>query len=651
MKSSISKHWVEPALLFFIAVCAYGLFIPQLGLFGDDWPHLWVYHMFGLDGLNQLVGWDRPFSAWVYGLIAPLAGENIWGYHTYLLFLRWVCATFFYFLLELIFPNMKPLPFWTAALFLIYPGFRQQPQPLEFILHFSALALLLGSFWFMLKAIEPSPRRWIFQLIGSLMSLSIFSVEYFIGLELLRPVLIWLLLKRRHNDYGNLVRLTFGLWLPYLMILSLYSWWRFFIFKFPTYKPTFLNQTEFNLSASIAGLGQILVEEIRAAVLGAWRQIITLPPTAGINIGYVLLVASVFLICLVILIKRGDTAESASPVIPLSLGGLAILLAGIPFWITGIPVQLEFPWDRSSLPFMIGTSLLISGGVLLVRPILRNPAIALLIALSTGMHYQNYVFYQIEWEKLNQFFWQMTWRAPGLEPGTILVSDEIPILYYGDNNLTPILNWIYDPDQQSKELAYNFFDLGERLGKNLPALEPDMPVSHGYRFLNFSSNSNFLLPVYFDSENCLKIIDDSMSNYEKIPNRLREIEAFANPYDLIQIQNHNTPPRFLPEPEHSWCYFYQKAGLAVQMKNWQEVEDLFFLVKEQGLKPQDQTEWLPFIRGLAFSGNLENALEITQIGLHNEKAKPVICSMWNNIAATESLNPDVLEAYSQLECQ
>ncbi|HEX7556712.1 MAG TPA: hypothetical protein VF338_08815, partial [Leptolinea sp.] len=137
---------MEPALLFIIAILAYGLFIPTLGLFGDDWPHLWVLHTFGISGLNELVAWDRPFSAWVYWIIAPLAGDHIWAYHIYLLLLRWICAYIFYHLIIDILPDSHPLPFWVASFFLLYPGFRQQPQPLEFILHFTALALLLVSF-------------------------------------------------------------------------------------------------------------------------------------------------------------------------------------------------------------------------------------------------------------------------------------------------------------------------------------------------------------------------------------------------------------------------------------------------------------------------------------------------------------------------
>jgi hypothetical protein len=122
--------------------------------------------------------------------------------------------------------------------------------------------------------------------------------------------------------------------------------------------------------------------------------------------------------------KSGKSAADKSfPLIPLIAGLCAVVFAGIPFWITGIPVQLDFPWDRSTLPFMVGASLILCGFLLLLKPEFRNFIAALLISFSIGMHYQSASNYQVEWNKLSQFFWQLTWRAPSLKSGTIVLSD------------------------------------------------------------------------------------------------------------------------------------------------------------------------------------------------------------------------------------
>jgi hypothetical protein len=43
------------------------------------------------------------------------------------------------------------------------------------------------------------------------------------------------------------------------------------------------------------------------------------------------------------------------------LGGLALLLGGIPFWMTDLPITLQYPWDRFTLPMMFGASILLVG--------------------------------------------------------------------------------------------------------------------------------------------------------------------------------------------------------------------------------------------------------------------------------------------------
>jgi hypothetical protein len=651
MKSLLSRNRVEPLLLFLFAVLAYGLFIPKLGLFGDDWPHLWVFHMFGLDGLNQLVAWDRPFSSWVYWIIAPLAGENIWAYHLYLLILRWICALIFYYLVIELFPESHPLPFWAAAFFLLYPGFRQQPQPIEFILHFTALGLMLASFWLMIQAYKNQKKAWLYQIIGSIAALCIFSVEYFIGLELLRPIILWFIIRRSTADNRTAIRKVLMIWLPYIAILSFYAYWRVFVFKFPTYKPTFLNQMGSNPLNAIAGLGQILAEEIRAAILGAWRQMISLPLLQKPSWEYFILIGLVFFGAYFWLRKNKKSAEGTSPLNPLLIGCIAIFLAGIPFWITGIPVQLDFPWDRSTMPFMLGTSLLTAGGLLLFRPQIRNILASILIALSIGMHYQNTLLYQKEWAKLDQFFWQLTWRAPSLKPGTVVISDAIPLFYYGDNNLTPVLNWTYAPAANSINIPYNFFDMGERLGKNLPDLKPDLPISHGYRFVNFESTSNALLPVFYKEGNCLRVVDEQTALLSSIPKRLRAVAEFSRPENLILTTPPSIPPAFIPEPAHGWCYYYQKAELAIQLSDWQSAIQYYRTVSDRNLSPADKTEWLPFIEGMIQTGGYPEAVKLSNIALEQEGAKPVICGLWNKMANEKPSQQDIGTSLGQIGCE
>lgn len=651
MKKLLLKKWADPLLLLVMAVLAYGLFIPKLGLFGDDWPHLWVLHTYGLNGLNQLVAWDRPFSFWVYWIIAPLAGDHIWVYHLYLLVLRWICSVLFFFVVNEVLPDSKPLPFWAASFFLLYPGFRQEPQPLEFTLHFTALALILFSYWCMIRADKVKGKIWLWQGIGSLAALSIFSVEYFIGLELLRPVFLVIIERSSGLTWKQTVRRTFLYWLPYALIFCVYAFWRVYIFKFPTYKPTFLNQVGSHPVNALVGLGQVLVEEVRAAILGAWRQIISIPLESNPGWLYFVLAAIVGVFVYTWLKAGKSSAEKTSPIIPFIVGALAVAFAGIPFWISGIPVQLDFPWDRSTLPFMVGASLLVCGGLLLFKPVFRNILAATLIGLTVGMHFQSTSLYQVEWNKLSQFFWQLTWRAPALEPGTIVISENIPLFYYGDNNLTPVLNWTYSPKLKSTELPYNFFDMGERLGTNLPELKPGLPVDHGYRFVTFKSNSSNLLPVYFKEGSCLKVVDRETALNPSIPKRLRAAAQFSQTGERIKNDPVSTPPSFIPEPAHEWCYYYQKAELAATEENWGVVVDLFQTLTDKGYKPADKSEWIPFIKALAESNLVGKADEVTRITLEQEGTKPVVCGVWSDVLSDKPADQQIGSIVQSMGCE
>lgn len=651
MKISIKQKWADPLLLLVIAILAYGLFIPVLGIFGDDWPHLWVLNTYGLEGLNNLVAWDRPFSAWVYWLIAPIGKDQIWIYHSYLLVLSWIGAVLFFYLVKEIHPESKPLPFWAAAFFLLYPGFRQEPQPLEFILHFTVLDLLLLSFWCMVKAAQSQSRTWLLQVAGTISALSMFSVEYFIGLELLRPVFLFIIELRNGTLWKKAVKRVFLLWLPYIIVLFMYAYWRVFIFKFPTYKPTFLNQISISPLNAIMGLGQVLVEEIRAAILGAWRQIVSLPMESGAGLQYFVLILVAFILVYFYTKSCKANADQTSPSLPMIVGSVAVILAGIPFWITGIPVQLDFPWDRSTLPFMLGASLLLSGFLLLFKPVFRNLLAAIIISLSIGMHYQSTSLYQLEWKKLSQFFWQLTWRAPSLEPGTIVISDNIPLFYYGDNNLTPVLNWTYAPEQSSTTLLYNFFDMGERLGTNLPELKPDLPVKHGYRFVMFESTSSNLLPVFYKEGGCLKVVDKTTALDTSIPKRLRAAAVFSEPGRLILNKPVSKPPAFIPEPSHDWCFYYQKAELGAQNSDWPSIVDQYSEAVKSGFVPVDQTEYAPFILALAKTGNFSKAEELSEKAMEQEGAKPLICEIWMDIVARETSSFSGDEVFQRLGCE
>jgi len=92
-----------------------------------------------------------------------------------------------------------------------------------------------------------------------------------------------------------------------------------------------------------------------------------------------------------------------------------------------------------------------------------------------------------------------------------------------------------------------------------------------------------------------------------------ERQYLIAPYSRLErIITDNTqavpPPEiFGDEPPHSWCYYYEKADLARQLNDWQEVKRLGAEAKNRGYYPDDSIEWLPFMEAEAFIGDIETA--------------------------------------------
>src|SRR3989304_6490539 len=75
--------------------------------------------------------------------------------------------------------------------------------------------------------------------------------------------------------------------------------------------------------------------------------------------------------------------------------------------------------------------------------------------------------------------------------------------------------------------------------------------------------------------------------------------------DLIRVDGPGpSVPEWLfgPEPGHKWCSFFEKAELALQAGDFDQVVPLAEQAAERGLKPLLAIEWIPFARAYAILG-------------------------------------------------
>jgi hypothetical protein len=122
--------------------------------------------------------------------------------------------------------------------------------------------------------------------------------------------------------------------------------------------------------------------------------------------------------------------------------------------------------------------------------------------------------------------------------------------------------------------------------------------------------------------------------------------------DLIIDEPQARMPEFYdPEPEHDYCYYYQKADLARQFEEWDKVAELGDVASTFVDHPFEPAEQLVFIEGYAHVGRWERAMELSVMGYEYspEVMGRVLCQLWERIEAEtgQSLERDAALAEVQ----
>jgi uncharacterized integral membrane protein len=679
MKTTLLKKFLYPAAFLFLCVIAYGLLIPWLGFYWDDWPYLFFSKTLGAAGFWQVFENDRPFLSLIYSIFVPLLGPNPLVWQVFGILCRWFTVLSLWWLLNLTWPDNRRQNVWTTALFAVYPGFTQQ----WISVIYSQAYLLLCCFILSIAGMIYAQRRprifWPATGLSLLASgLSLFSTEYFFGIELIRPLFLLVVLHQAGiGEWKTKLKKCVLTWLPYLALFLGYGIWRAFYFQSSNYDVAVLNDLTAAPQNTFFSLIINMVSNGFTGGWAAWGQTFGLPHSFDFSIRgtqlYWMVVIAAGIIVFLFLIKTSaskNQVESEKRNFPSSwcwqaiLIGLAGLLVGsLPFWIASLPFTLVFQWDRFTLAMMIGSVLFIAGLIDLFIHTSRQKVVLLsiLIAMAVGFQFQASNTYKREWAYMRDLFWQMSWRAPNLKPGTMVITHEFPFKYYSDNSLTAILNWIYAPDNHTQKLPYILNYLSVRLKGAVPSLNPNIPIEQDYRALSFSGSTSDSLVVFLSYPGCLRMMDPIFTNSETLPKLPENIIAAIPLSDLSRIETDQSPailPASLfgrPEPSGTWCYYFQKVDLARQMGDWHQAASLSEEALARSLSPAEPSEWMPFIETYAMTGKVDDAQALTdQVFAYNPLLGPGLCQTWERVAASKSSSPGLTvqaeEILSKLQC-
>ncbi|MDO8687672.1 MAG: hypothetical protein Q7K41_03690 [Dehalococcoidales bacterium] len=264
--------------------------------------------------------------------------------------------------------------------------------------------------------------------------------------------------------------------------------------------------------------------------------------------------------------------------------------------------------DRYTLPAMMGVSLFAVGAVYaLVRSSLRVWVLAVLVGLSIATQISNANVYREDWKVQRDLWWQLSWRAPELEPGAVLVvHDPGPSGPPADYQIWGAANLYYYP--AITEPVLWGLPLIERTGQTIRAAQTRDKVIRKVTF-KADTNMSLVLTVPSDSS-CLHVLDGDRLELPLDANSLlRSVAQFSHVSQIRADASSVAPPVdvFGKEPARGWCYYFEKADLARQVEDWPRIAQLGNETLRLGLRPTDVTEYLPFVEGYANAGQFNEA--------------------------------------------
>ena len=289
--------------------------------------------------------------------------------------------------------------------------------------------------------------------------------------------------------------------------------------------------------------------------------------------------------------------------------GISLLCVGVlPVSIIGKNIQLDwFVFTRWYVFAGIGaTTLWISMLYFLFTPITRRVAVALLVTIASLTHLSMASHLAYTWQVEKEYWWQLNWRIPNLEPNTqiIFVTRKYPQLQTLFTLEDASFKFVYAPQKQNVTL------------NELYTWNGDLEHPHIYEDVvsKLPSNNAIIISAPFE-DGCLKVLDPQRN---ELPNRLEnsilaELISFSNANLVLkEPQGQLINDVFGNENTNQWCYFFERADLLRTFGDYQEIIEIYDAVTQQGLSPTDMTEWFPFIESLMVTENYLESYKLLQ---------------------------------------
>lgn len=656
-----------PLALFIVTFLAYGLLFRQLGFYWDDLGISWIRYHFDARALQLYFASSRPLWGLLYQFTGNFLPDVPACWQVFAVFWRWVTALLCWAIFRELWPERRRLALTISLFFLLYPGFNLQWVSYVFSHFLIVLASFLFSYLLMFWSFRQPKYFWSLTVLAMLFSaFNLWMMEYFFFLELMRPFVIFIFvlqgsLPGQKSGAKHLTLQTFTKWRPYLLTWLADVSYRMFVFSNQDYKSSLLADLRSQPIAATLALIKSVSADLWLVSAKAWALAFHFPviSTDGplTTLFYAFVAAATALLTTILLWRtRDETQQKYSFALwPIGLGFVTMLAAGIPYWLAKFDVTLSFPADRFTISFMLGVGIFLAGLLELFPARVRLVFAVALVSLAAGRQALWADSFRRDWTSQKTFFWQMTWRAPGLAPNTTVLMNEGPFNYYADNSLGAALNWIYAPDNRSTQIPYVLFYPTSRTqpGGSLPGLQAGLPINYDYAIGKFSGNTSQSVAFYFQPPGCLRLLDpeiDSQNHFITDESMMRDAARLSSSAWIKADSTAHMPEVYGPEPAHGWCYYFERADLARQLGDWGSVVKLGDQAFKLNDYPNDPVERFVFVEGYARGGNWARVKELTieSYKVSPNYVGPLLCKFLNRLDREVSASKEKQTSLNEL---
>lgn len=592
---------------------------------------------------------DRPGFAWLDAITRSIFGLKPLYWQLVFLTIRWLTAWGMWRVLTHIWPEHKERAAWSAIFFTVYPSFLSQSVAVNYKAQFFSYLCYFLSLIFMILAYKKRGYFWQYTILGVFATAGhLFTTEYMVGLEVIRPVILFLIISPDILEWKERIKAIVKNWLPYLLMILVFIGYRFVFFPGDVEpNPLIIFNDTNNIVTGILDLILISLKDVYHVLVISWSNIVQLDVVSinspGDLLAWAIAIAVSALVYFTIrsvLTSHSDESNQKWEGRAIFFGLFSVFVGLIPVWMAGKQV-ISGGWaDRFSIPAMFGASIFLVAllSLLISNRNYRRIVFTVLLGISISAQIRASNDFRWDWVRQTRYYWQMVWRAPAIEPYTPVIAEGALTGTTNRYNAAFALNMLYPQDERVDLPALWYFELTyNHIYRHIPEIYSGMTLEDRVRTEEFNASSQDSLILYTPSneDQCLWFLTPRDVNNNEIIPEMRELSLSANLDRILRepvSADYPSKEIFGPEPKHGWCYYFQKASLARQFEDWDEIIRLWDEAGRAGFQTAYAYELIPFIEAFAYTGDWDQAAKISmdayEMGYHKNL---MLCASWQDM--------------------